>query len=117
MAFREYHQLDASVYLKAIEDEIKGDSTLRREYLTKLGRAYGCSISIVILGEIVNKLCQKAKDKRMRDEFLTVLGDFVVKQKIDVITILEDDIQRFHEIRETETRAHEAELLALVAAK
>ncbi len=85
--FREYHQIDASVYLKAIEDEIKGSSALRREYITKLGRTYGCSISVVILGEIVNKLCKKAQDKKMRDEFLTVLGDFIIKQKINRITV------------------------------
>ena len=114
--FREYHQIDASVYLKAIEEEIKGDSTVRVEYITKLGRTYGCAISIVILGEIVNKLCQKAKDKLMRDEFLTVLGDFLVKQEISVITILGEDIKLFNELREIETRAHEPEILALAAA-
>ena len=54
--FREYHHLDAAVYLKALDDEAIGDYTLKSNYISKLGRAYGCSISIVILGEITNKI-------------------------------------------------------------
>jgi len=54
MGFREYHNIDASVYLKFQEDEIIGDYELKSNYISKLGRTYGCSISIHILGETVD---------------------------------------------------------------
>lgn len=113
MAFREYHQLDASVYLKAAEDEAKGDSTLKSDYISKLGRTYGCSVAIHILGEITKVICEKSKDKLTRDRLLNLLGDFIKKQNIKITTISGDDIKLFHELREIETRAHEPELLAL----
>lgn len=116
MTFREYHQLDASVYLKAIEDEIKGEYTLRSNYVSKLGRTYGCSIAIHILGEITHVICRDSKDKTTRDRFLALLGDFIKKQNIKIITILEEDIKLFHDLRELDYKSDEPELLALAIA-
>ena len=113
MAFREYHQLDASVYLRVLEDEIKGDYGLKSNYLSKLGRTFGCSISIHILGEIVNVICRESKNKLLRDQALIVLGDFIKKQNIEVQTILEEDIRLFHELRELDYKSDEPEMLAL----
>lgn len=114
--FREYHHLDASVYLKAVEDEIGGDYVLRESYLSKLGRTFGCTVSIHILGEIVHVTCRDSKDKTTRDRFLSLVGDFIRKQNIEIITISEDDIKLFHELRELDYKSDEPELLALAVA-
>ena len=113
MGFREHHQIDTSVYLKGIEDEINGDYALRSNYLSKLGRTYACSIALHILGEIVHVICRDSKDKITRDRFLVALGDFIKKQKIGILTILEQDIKLFHELRVIDYKFGEPELLAL----
>ena len=116
MAFREYHQIDASVYLRVLEDEIKGNYELKSNYLSKLGRTFGCGISIHILGEIVNVICRESKNKILRDQTLIVLGDFLKKQNIKILTISKDDIKLFYEVRELDYKSDEPELLALAIA-
>lgn len=56
------------------------------------------------------------QDKQSLDDALSTLGDLIVKQRIRIVTIVEDDIKMFHELRGIETRAHEPELLALATA-
>ena len=114
--FREYHQIDASVYLRVLEEEIKGNYELKSNYLSKLGRTFGCSISIHILGEIVNVICRESKDKVLRDQALIVLGDFIKKQNIEVLTLTEGDIKLFSELRIVDYKSDEPELLALAVA-
>ncbi|MBI2543577.1 MAG: hypothetical protein HYW24_05335 [Candidatus Aenigmarchaeota archaeon] len=115
---REYHQIDSSVYLRGISDEAEHhDPNLFSTYIGKLGRTFKCDISVIVLGEITKRICEIFfNNKKERDYWLETLGDFLVKQDVKALTILEDDVKLFHELRGVETRAHEPELLALAIA-
>lgn len=115
---REYHQLDSSVYFRGITDEIENNHpNLFSAYIGKLGRTFRCDISIVVLGEITKRICEIfSKDKFSRDNWLATLGDFLVKQNVGVLTVLEDDIKSFQELRELDYESDEPELLALAVA-
>jgi len=112
---REYHQFDSSVYIRGITDEVdKGDRSLFTNYIGKLGRTFKCEISVIVLGEIAKRVCEIfSKDKKRRDDWLATLGNFLVKQNIKALTILEEDIKLFQELRELDYKSGEPELLAL----
>ncbi len=52
----------------------------------------------------------------LRDQALIVLGDFIKKQNIQIVTISGDDINLFHELRELDYKSDEPELLSLATA-
>lgn len=115
---REYHQLDSSVYLRGVTDEAeKREPSLFFTYIGKLGRTFKCDVSVVVLGEITKRICEIfSKAKNQRDNLLASLGNFLIKQNVTVLTISEEDVKLFQELREIETRAHEPELIALATA-
>lgn len=116
MGFHEYHHIDSSVYLRAVDEVQDGFSETKSDYIVKLGRRFGCSISIHIIGEIFNRICKKISERNTRNLELTTFGDFLVKQNIAVVTIIDEDLKLCEKLRELDYKSHEPELLALAIA-
>lgn len=115
---KEYHHLDASVYLKTVRIQVERyETTLITDYLNRLGgRTYTGGISIVCLGETVKRIIEKARDSMSRDQFLDTLGDFLDKKRIKICSLVDDDIEMVADMRDLDNRVHIPELLGFATA-